>query len=140
MTYLQALYGSQHREITQNGKDGAKGRTNGNIFLSVFIMLTIIVITLAITHFSSSANHEMTLRVQKMFPYSTGKAIGKLLAIPLIAVIYFVVIKTVGTETNYKKIIEGFYHLPESEQSKANQKILIPFFIVLALMLALAIL
>ncbi len=135
MTYLQALYGSQHLEITKNGKDGAKGRTNGNIFLSVFIMLVVFVITLGITHFSSSANHEMTSGVQKMFPYSTGKAIGKLLAIPLIAVIYFVVIKTAGTERNYKKLVEEFYQLPESEQSKANQKILIPFFILLALML-----
>ena len=29
MTFLEALYGSQYREISERGKDGAKGRFNG---------------------------------------------------------------------------------------------------------------
>lgn len=44
MTFLQALYGSQYQEIKQRGGDGNKGRINGNVFLSAFIVLIIIVI------------------------------------------------------------------------------------------------
>jgi hypothetical protein len=42
MTYLQAIYGSQNKEIAANGKEGNKGRLNGNILLSVIIFLILL--------------------------------------------------------------------------------------------------
>ena len=39
MTFLEALYGSQYSEIEKMGKDGNKGRLNGNLFLSAFVIM-----------------------------------------------------------------------------------------------------
>jgi len=131
MTFLQALYGSQYAEITKNGKDGAKGRFNGNIFLAAFIVLGLLTIGAILVTISPSLNHSFSQSMERTFGYNNGKSIGKLLAIPVMALCYFIVLYTVGTEANYKKIISEFNLLPEEERAKANKKVLVPFFVVL---------
>ncbi len=131
MTFLQALYGSQYKEIKDRGGDASKGRTNANLFLSVFFLLILIL---------------LFLLASKILPVPTpdtsgisGRAIGKLLAIPLIAIVYFIIINTIGTKTSYKKMVDEFYMLPSRVQETANQKILVPFFVILALIMMLVI-
>jgi hypothetical protein len=137
MTFIEALYGSQYREITQNGKDGAKGRLNGNIFLSVFIVLIAIVILMILIKGLDGLNNDLTKFVQRFFGNgrNAGKTVGKLLAIPLFAFIYLIISKTIGNKANYEKIIERFNNLPEEVQKQANKKILIPFFIFLGILM-----
>lgn len=131
MTFLEALYGSQYYEISQRGKDGAKGRFNGNIFLAVFVMLIILTIIALATTFSQEVDDKLTGKLTDMFGYGNGKAVGRLLAIPVIAILYFIISKTVGSERNYNRLIDNFNQLPEEEKKKANKKVLIPFFVVL---------
>ncbi len=138
MTFLQALYGSQYKEIAERGKDGAKGRLNGNLFLSAFIIVILLVIFLLVLKFVPGVNQSLSNRIGRVFGYNSGKTIGKLLAIPLLALIYLAVSRTVGSENNFNRSVKEFYALPEDEQHKANQKLLIPFFAVLGLMLVLA--
>lgn len=136
MTFLQALYGSQYQEITQRGGDGNKGRINGNMFLSAFIVLLIIVLTASFAEFSS-VSLSFSNNLLNDYSIVSGKIIGKLLAFPLFLAIYFIVSKTIGTKENYNRIIEKFNQLPEDIRKKANAKILIPFFILLALLIVL---
>jgi hypothetical protein len=72
----------------------------------------------------------MTRSVRNVFGYSTGKSIGKLVAIPFFGIIYFVILKTVGTEDNFKRKVETFMQYPDETKKKANAKLLIPFFIL----------
>jgi Ca2+/Na+ antiporter len=130
MTFLEVLYGSQYYEIHQRGKDGNKGRLNGNLFLSALIILFLFAVLMICISFVPGFNDTMTRGIRKIFGYSTGRSIGKLLAIPLMAIIYFILSKTVGSEENFKKKTEAFMQYPDEIKKNANKKLLIPFFIL----------
>lgn len=135
MTFLQALFGSQYQEIKQRGGDGNKGRINGNIFLTAFIMLFIYVL-LAVIFKAVPAFSENLINVNYIV---SGKLAGKILAIPLFIIIYLIVSKTTGTQKNFEQIIEKFNRLPEDVKKKANVKILVPFLSLLFILIILVI-
>ena len=138
MTFLEALYGSQYYEIHQKGRDGNKGRLNGNLFLSALIVLVVLAVLMICISFVPGFNESMTKGIRNIFGYSTGKSIGKLLAIPAFAIIYFAVLKTVGTEANFKNKVGTFMQYPDEIKKKANAKLLIPFFILGVIVFGLA--
>ncbi|TMI93343.1 MAG: hypothetical protein E6H08_10590 [Bacteroidetes bacterium] len=138
MTFLEALYGSQYYEIHQKGRDGNKGRLNGNLFLSALIVLFILAVMMISISFVPGFNESLTKSIRSVFTYSSGKSIGKILAIPLFGIIYFVIIKTVGSESNFKNKVETFMQYPDEVKRKANAKLLIPFFILLIIVFGLA--
>ena len=138
MTFLEALYGSQYYEIHQKGRDGNKGRLNGNLFLSALILLFILALMMISISFVPGFNESLTKIIRSVFTYSSGKSIGKLLAIPFFGIIYFVIIKTVGSENNFKNKVEAFMQYPDEVKKKANAKLLIPFFILLIIVFGLA--
>ena len=139
MTFLEALYGSQYYEIHKQGKDGNKGRLNGNMFLTAFIILFIIAIAMACISFVPGFNESMTKNARRIFGYTSGKSIGIMLGIPVFAIIYFMVIKIVGSEENFKRKVETFMQYPDETKKKANAMLLIPFFILLIITVGLAI-
>jgi hypothetical protein len=138
MTFLEALYGSQYYEIHQKGRDGNKGRLNGNLFLSALIVLFILAVMMISISFVPGFNESLTKSIRSVFTYSSGKSIGKILAIPVFGIIYFVIIKTVGSESNFKNKVEAFMQYPDEVKRKANAKLLIPFFILLIIVFGLA--
>jgi Ca2+/Na+ antiporter len=139
MTFLEALYGSQYYEIHQRGKDGNKGRLNGNLFLSIMIILFIIAVFLFCIRFVPGLNDTITRQIRKIFGYSGGKSIGRILAIPLLFIIYVMVNRTTGSAENFKRRTEAFMQYPDEIKKKANVKLLTPFFILLAIVVGLAI-
>jgi hypothetical protein len=138
MTFLEALYGSQYYEIHQKGRDGNKGRLNGNLFLSALIVLFFLAVMMISISFVPGFNESLTKSIRSVFTYSSGKSIGKILAIPVFGIIYFVIIKTVGSESNFKNKVEAFMQYPDDVKKKANAKLLIPFFILLIIVFGLA--
>ena len=139
MTFLEALYGSQYYEIHQKGRDGNKGRLNGNLFLSTLIILFILALLMVCTSFVPGFNESLTKSIRSVFGYSSGKSIGKLLALPAFAIIYFIVLKTVGTQNHFKNKADAFMQYPDEVKKKANAKLLIPFFILGVIVFGLAI-
>ena len=138
MTFLEALYGSQYYEIHQKGRDGSKGRLNGNLFLAAFIVLLIIAVVMVCISFVPGFNDSLTRKIEQAFGSMSGKSIGKLLAIPVFGIIYFIILKTVGTEENFKQKVDAFMQYPDEVKKKANAKLLIPFFILLLFVFGLA--
>lgn len=136
MTFLQALYGSQYQEIAARAKDGDKGRINGNLYLTAFLILLVFVIIGFLAKFTSIFTVESVNYVQNLTGISWGRAAGKLIAIPLILV-YFIISKTIGTQEKFDSIVETFCKLPEEIRKTANRKVLKPFFILLILFLIL---
>ena len=138
MTFLEALYGSQYYEIHQKGRDGNKGRLNGNVFLSALIVLFILALLMISISFVPGFEKSMTKSIRSVFGYSTGKSIGKLLAIPVFGIIYLIIIKTVGSESNFKNKVDAFMQYPDEVKKKATAKLLIPFFILGVIVFGLA--
>ncbi|HVX48683.1 MAG TPA: hypothetical protein VHB48_00950, partial [Chitinophagaceae bacterium] len=105
MTFLQALYGSQYREISQKGKDGAKGRLNGNLFLCAFILLIVFTIITSILTFYPSSNNAFTKAIRKIYPFESGKMIAFELTPPVFGLLYLFVANTVGSIANFNRLI-----------------------------------
>ena len=139
MTFLEALYGSQYYEIHQKGRDGNKGRLNGNLFLSALIVLFILAVFMISIKFVPGFNENLTKSIRNIFGYTSGRSIGKLLALPAFAIIYFVILKTVGTEASFKTKVDAFMQYPDGVKKKANAKLLIPFFILGVIVFGIAI-
>ena len=72
----------------------------------------------------------LTKSIRSVFGYSSGRSIGKLLAIPVFGIIYLIILKTVGSESNFKNKVDAFMQYPDEIKKKANAKLLIPFFIL----------
>ncbi|HET6996582.1 MAG TPA: hypothetical protein VFI06_16420 [Chitinophagaceae bacterium] len=138
MTFLDALYGSQYYEIQQKGRDGNKGRLNGNMFLSAMIILLLVAVLLLAISTMPWFAREATQLNSSTFGNS-GKYAGRLLAIPLFAAIYILVAVTVGSEANFKKHVDVFLQYPEEEKKKANARLLVPFFSLLILVFVLVV-
>ncbi len=138
MTFLEALYGSQYYEIHQKGRDGNKGRLNGNLFLSALIILFILAVLMISISFVPGFDESLTQTIRSVFGYSSGKSIGKLLAIPVFAIIYLIILMTVGTKTSFKNKVDAFMQYPDEIKKKANAKLLVPFFILGVIVFGLA--
>lgn len=136
MTFLQALYGSQYQEIASQGKDGNKGRLNGNLFLTAFIILFIFVVIAILNKLTTLFSSVSGNYAEDLTGISSGKAAGKILAIPIMFVIYFIISKTIGSQKNFDRIVESFGKLPEEIRKTANSKVLKPFFILLIVFVA----
>lgn len=138
MPFLEILYGSQFEEIKNMGKDGAKGRLNGNLFLSVMILMLIVILFLAGDILSNSFGNEMSGFYARNFDWLSGKTLGKLIAIPLLAITYLIVSKTVGSEARFSRYTENYMQYPEDVRKQSNKKLLIPFFVLLSCIIVLA--
>lgn len=138
MTFLDALYGCQYAELAAQGKDGNKGRFNANLFLSAFVILVffavLMIMFFCIPGFESLCNNFLV----GIFGHQSGKTAGKLLALPLVALIYFVISRTIGSENNFQRRVETFQQLPIEIQKRANRKILIPFLLMVLVVTVMA--
>ena len=140
MTFLEALYGSQYEEIHQRGGDGSKARFNGNLLLAVMLLLGILILFLAAIRFVPGFNDLITRQVRGLFGYSSGKSIGRLLALPFFFLLFWLVQQTTGNAVNFNKNVERFMTYPEEIRKQGNKKILVPFFILLVIVIVLAVL
>jgi hypothetical protein len=138
MTFLETLYGSQYYEINQKGRDGNKGRLNANLFLSALIVLFVFAVIMICISFVPGFNETLSKSIRNIFGRSCGGSIGRLLAIPFFAVIYFTISITAGNKESFKRKVEAFMQQPDEVKKKANAKLLIPFFILGVIVFGLA--
>ncbi len=122
MNFLEALYGSQYSEISSNGKDGNKGRLNGNVILSAIILMVtisgfLLMCSLFKIHWYS----------QSWIPGLSGKALGRILGLVMFFSIYNVVSKSIGNEARFREYVKRFLAYPEEIQKTANKMIMLRF-------------
>lgn len=133
MTFLEALYGSQYQEIKLKNGDATKARFNGNLFLSAFIMLLVFTVIVILVTLFPDLNKEFTKLLKSIFGYTTGKTIGRMIALPVLFLIYLAVKFTLGSKPRFEKNITTFLLYSEEEKSKANKIVLKAFFILLGI-------
>lgn len=137
MTFLEALYGSQYYEIQQKGRDGNKGRFNGNLVLSGFVILLLFTVLLLMVNFVPGFEKSSWRFIKNVFGNNFGgRTIGRLVAIPLLAVIYFICAATVGSKKNFTALTQKFMQYPDEVKKKASMKMLLPFLLLLMVFMA----
>lgn len=134
MTLLEAIYGSQYQEISQRGGDGSKGRFNGNLLISVILLLLLLTV-LFVLMLIPGMNESITQSMRVFSGSGSGKNMGKLLAIPVLILLVALANFTIGTKNNYNTIIERFNSYPEEVRKKANKKVLIAFFTIFGILI-----
>ena len=134
---IESIYGMQYEELLENGKDGGSARFNGNIFIAAYIIVILFVVILALTHIADY-NESMNRFYHKIFGDNSGKLIGKILAVPLLAGIYFIVSKTIGSVSSFEKHVEAYSNYSTADKQKSFRRALFPFLGLLGLMLVLA--
>ena len=104
------------------------------------VMLLLFAVIMINISFVPGFNDRLAKGITNTFGYGNdGKTLGKLLAVPLLAVIYFAVVMTVGTKSKFEKYTAAFMQYPDELKAKANAKLLTPFFILLVIVVGLAI-
>lgn len=139
MTILDMLYGSQYAELEKKAYDVSKGRMYGNLLLSAVIIVYLFLIILGLNMISDDFAHDFTRLLRKTFGRTGGRTIGRIIAIPLLAAIYFIVSMLIGSKSRYEKYHEAYLKATKQEREKAMAKMLIIFFSGLGLLTVLAI-
>ncbi len=122
MTYPEAIYAFLHHGRQKENRRLNEKPTSPNIVLTVcFVMLTMAVFFTLVLIFPSIGNGIEGF-LKDLFGRSLGRAIGKLLAFSLIAIIYPIVKYTIGTQENYLRLKEIYLNLPPEEQTLAAKK------------------
>lgn len=130
---IRHIYGMQYEELEQKGRDGNKARFNGNILVAAYLVV-ILLLTLLLFTLISTYNETMSRAVYSMFGYWSGKSVGKLLAIPLFAVLYIIVTLTIGSETSFREYVMEYKKLSPEEKKKSLRIVMTPFMIMLVAM------
>ncbi|WP_046758164.1 hypothetical protein [Kordia jejudonensis] len=139
MTVLDALYGSQYWELKNKGYDVQKGRLYGNLLFAATVMIYLFVIVIIWSFFSEDFTKDLTRFLKSIFGYSTGKAIGKIIAIPLIGIIYLIVALFFGSKKKYVKRYETYEKASQQEKDNAIGKMVMIFAIGLGSLFILSI-
>ena len=119
LSYIMNLFDcvtcNQYYELVKTGRDGKKARFNGNLLNTVCIFL--LLLTLVTLFFMNSASgKDFFNRLALIFGERSGKGLGELMAIPVLAIIYLVISKTIGTQTRFERITAEFDSLAEIDK------------------------
>ncbi|WP_430408669.1 hypothetical protein [Kordia sp.] len=139
MTVIDALYGSQYYELKNKGYDVQKGRLYGNLVFAATIMIYLFVIVIIWNFISDDFTKDLTRFLRSIFGRSTGKTIGKVIAIPLIGIIYLIVSLLFGSKKRYEKSYQNFSNASQKEKDNAIGKMVAIFVIGLLLLVILSI-
>ncbi len=131
--FIQYIYGMQYEELEQKGKDGNKARLNGNLFIAAYLFVVLLLVVLLLLMISPSAGSPLQL-----LGSWNGQALGKLLAVPVFAILYGLTAWGIGTEKKFQKYVKAYKQLSEAEKKRSLQIVIVPFMGMLALMLILA--
>ncbi|WP_046745356.1 hypothetical protein [Kordia zhangzhouensis] len=139
MNSIDALYGSQYHDLKSKGYDTNKGRLYGNLLFAATIMIYLFVIVIIWSFFTDDLSKDLTRFLKSIFGRSTGKVIGKIVAIPLITIIYLIVTLLFGSKKQYEKRHQKFSNAPQHEKDKAIGRMITIFVIGLGSLVILSI-
>ena len=127
MNLLQSLYCNQYLELKQQGKESAANK-NGNVIATVSLFCNGITVLLLLSVLSNVFADYMGDTIRNVFHGSSGRMVGRLIAIIGLALVFPIVKFTVGRKENFDKTIATFEALPEAEQKVVSKRGLIYFF------------
>lgn len=121
MNVFQALYCNQYYELKPKGKEAA-ARVNSNrllgISLSINLILLVVLLMLASPDFTDAFGD----LVRDVFGRRQGRTVGKIIALVPFVIFLPLVQFTIGTQSNYDKLIVKFEALSDVEQKAISNK------------------
>ena len=114
MNLFDCVTCNQYYELVKTGRDARKARFNGNLLNAVCILLLLLTV---FTFFLNGAVEKRFFeKLASDFGERSGKGLGELMAIPLLAVIYFIIKTTIGSESRFERITAEFDSLGETDK------------------------
>lgn len=141
MNLFQSLYCNQYHDLKKQGKESAAYK-NGNVLLTVALFCNVVTVVILLSLLSGAFAHYMGGAIRDVFHGSSGRLVGRTIAILGLVVIFPIVKFTIGKKENFDKTIALFEALPEAEQEAISKRGLIYFFgsiigaVVIGLLLA----
>jgi hypothetical protein len=112
VNFIETIYCSQYYELKKSGRDPMKGRLNGTLLNATVLILSIVSI-IALFHKYVPGHYFAHLSWQVSNSSISGKFAGKVLGFLALLLIGGILHFTVGSETNYVKMMERWEKLPE---------------------------
>jgi hypothetical protein len=137
MRLLHIIYFSKYYELSKSGRDPQKGRINDTLLSAAIIILNIVSIVFLLFRFAPHSSITYWLQHSVSGYQGGGKALGKLVAAILMAVISGLLWLTVGSKQSYNRIAENYMQLPEETQKKTIRQSLFIFLFSFGLFLIL---
>jgi len=121
MNVFQALYCNQYYELKPKGKEAA-ARINSNRLLGISLSINLILLVVIIMVFSADLTDAFSDLVRDIFGSRQGRTIGKIIALIPFLIFLPLVQYTIGTQTNYNKLIARFESFSPYEQKAVSTK------------------
>ncbi|CAN5450836.1 hypothetical protein BH09BAC6_BH09BAC6_35860 [soil metagenome] len=117
MNFFETIYCSQYYELRKSGRDPQKGRLNGTLLSATILILGIVSAAVIMNkilpgYFSS---HFFSDAAETGF---SGKAMGKVLGALALLIFGGLLNFTIGSKTNYERMMLKWEWLPEHELEK----------------------
>lgn len=139
MNIIDALYGGQYAELKKKGYDVNKGRFYGNLLLTAVIIIYLFLLVMVLNFINEDILDDAFKPLRRMFGRSMGKAMSKVIAIPIVAIIYVIVMLLFGSKKRYEKSYQVFSKATQQEKEKATNKMIVIFVIGLLALVVLSI-
>ncbi|MFK7947589.1 MAG: hypothetical protein AB8G11_08370 [Saprospiraceae bacterium] len=113
MNWLESVYCYTQYERLQQGESITYSSQNGNVLLTVSLLILI---------------HGTLFMLIMIFPSvllvlsDITKTIGEIIIAISIALIYPIISRTIGSQTNFERITESFLKMSSEEQAKTSKK------------------
>src|SRR5258706_11333313 len=107
MNLFDCIICNQYYELVKTGRDGKKALFNGNLLNTACIFLILLTVV-NLVFMNTALEENFSESLASIFGERSGKGLGELMAIPLLAIIYLVVKKTTGTESHFERITSEF--------------------------------
>lgn len=122
MSRLESIYCYLQHERIKQGQPISYSNVTGNIIVSLCIAMIIFGGIFLISTISPTVADMGEDLMKDIFGRTAGKKIGQLLLIMMLAIIYPIISKTIGTQENFEHITAEFLKTPKDEQKIVAKK------------------
>lgn len=126
MNLAETIYCSQYYEIKKNGKDPAKGRTNGTVLVAAMILLLLVSVIVVYNVYMPGNGMDRLFRGTGI----SGRSMGKIIGLGGLAALYAILNFTVGSKSSYERMMRQWETMPDEELKATVKKALKIFFSV----------
>lgn len=122
MTYPETIFAFLHHGRQKENKPLAKIPRTANVVLTVCFVMLIMSVFFTLILISPSLGNGIEDFLEDVFGRTSGRAIGKILAILIMALVYPVIKYTIGTQENFNRLKNIYLGLLPEEQALAAKK------------------
>jgi len=102
MNLFDCVTCNQYYELIKTGRNGNKALLNGNMLNTTCVVLLLLTICNFI-FMNETIENNFSETIGSIFGERSGKGLGELIALPVWAVVFFIIKNTTGTKRHFKE-------------------------------------